>query len=90
MQAYNFAKRLKRLKGLTPYEFICAEWRKNPVLFHRDPADLTPGPYKRALEKIRDLDDTLAVHQDEPLVARKYSKGKPLARLLADFHTYVE
>jgi transposase-like protein len=43
--AYNFAKRLKRLKGLTPYEFVCAEWRKNPSIFHRDPSDLTPGPY---------------------------------------------
>ena len=43
--AYNFAKRLKRLKGLTPHEFICTEWRKSPTVFHRDPADLTPGPY---------------------------------------------
>ena len=43
--AYNFAKRLKRLKGLTPYEFICAQWQKNPSTFHRDPKDLTPGPY---------------------------------------------
>ena len=23
VQAYNFARRLKTLKGLTPYEFIC-------------------------------------------------------------------
>ena len=30
------------------------------------------------------------MHQDDPLVARKISKCKPLARLLADFHTYVE
>ena len=30
LRAYNFAKRLKRLHGLTPYEFVCAEWRKNP------------------------------------------------------------
>jgi transposase-like protein len=43
--AYNFAKRLKRLKGLTPYEFVSAEWRKSPTIFHRNPADLTPGPY---------------------------------------------
>ncbi len=43
--AYNFAKRLKRLKGLTPYEFVCAEWRKNPSIFHRDPAHHIPGPY---------------------------------------------
>jgi hypothetical protein len=48
------------------------------------------GNAERALEKIRDLDDALATHQDDPLVARKYSKCKPLARLLADFHTYVE
>ena len=45
LRAYNFAKRLRRLKGLTPYEFICTEWRKSPTIFHRDPADLTPGPY---------------------------------------------
>ena len=25
LRAYNFAKRLRRLHGLTPYEFICAE-----------------------------------------------------------------
>jgi hypothetical protein len=48
------------------------------------------GNAERALEKIRDLDDALAVHQDDSLVASKYSKCKPLARLLADFHTYVE
>ena len=48
------------------------------------------GNAERALEKILGLDDALATHQDDPLVARKYSKCKPLARLLADFHTYVE
>ena len=50
LTAYNYAKRLKRLKGLTPYEFICAEWRKNPTIFKRDPTlDLLPhppGPYR--------------------------------------------
>ena len=43
--AYNYAKRLKRLRGLTPYEFVCAEWRKNPSNFVRDPTHHTPGPY---------------------------------------------
>ena len=47
------------------------------------------GNAERAVEKILDLDDTLARHQDDPLVARKYSKCKPLSRLMADFHTYV-
>ena len=30
LRAYNHGKRLKRLRGLTPYEFVCAEWRKSP------------------------------------------------------------
>lgn len=29
LMAYNFAKRLKTLRGLTPYEFVCASCRKN-------------------------------------------------------------
>jgi hypothetical protein len=28
VQAYNFARRLKTLKGLTPYEHICQAWTK--------------------------------------------------------------
>ena len=31
--AYNFAKRLKTLKGLTPYEFICKAWTNQPERF---------------------------------------------------------
>ena len=33
LPAHNFVKRLKRLKGLIPYEFVCTEWRKNPNTF---------------------------------------------------------
>jgi Integrase core domain len=28
--AYNFARRLKTLKGLTPYEHICNIWTSQP------------------------------------------------------------
>ena len=28
--AYNFARRLKTLRGLTPYEFICKAWTSEP------------------------------------------------------------
>jgi hypothetical protein len=48
------------------------------------------GNAERAVEKIMDLDDILATHQDDPLVAKKYGKLKPLSRLIADFQTYVE
>jgi transposase-like protein len=43
--AYNHAKRLKALRGLTPHEFVCAQWQKNPAIFTRDPTHLTLGPY---------------------------------------------
>ena len=43
--AYNYAKRLKTLRGLTPYEFICQEWTRAPDLFLRDPVHYTLGPY---------------------------------------------
>ena len=44
VQAYNFAKRLKTLRGLTPYEFVCAAWQKEPERFIRDPTHDTLGP----------------------------------------------
>jgi hypothetical protein len=43
VQAYNFAKRLKTLKGLTPYEFICKTWTKEPARFILDPLYQMPG-----------------------------------------------
>jgi hypothetical protein len=33
LNAYNFAKRLKALKGLTPYEYIIKSWQKEPKRF---------------------------------------------------------
>jgi transposase InsO family protein len=41
--AYNFAKRLKTLKGLTPYEFICNAWTKTPERFTLNPLQKMPG-----------------------------------------------
>lgn len=35
--AYNFARRLKRLRGLTPYEFICKAWADEPSRFTQNP-----------------------------------------------------
>jgi transposase InsO family protein len=38
VNAYNFAKRLKALRGFTPYEFVCRAWTKEPERFRLDPA----------------------------------------------------
>ena len=41
--AYNFARRLKTLKGLTPYEFICKAWTNQPERFTLNPLHQMPG-----------------------------------------------
>ncbi|TGQ49768.1 IS481 family transposase, partial [Mesorhizobium sp. M1C.F.Ca.ET.193.01.1.1] len=38
-----FARRLKTLHGLTPYEAICAVWAKQPERFRLNPVHLTSG-----------------------------------------------
>ena len=42
--AYILARRLKTLKGLTPYEFACKIWTKEPHRFRLTPTHQTPGP----------------------------------------------
>ena len=41
--AYNFARRLKTLSGLTPYESICKIWTSEPDGFMLDPIHRMPG-----------------------------------------------
>lgn len=42
--AYNFARRLKTLRGLTPYEAICKAWTDQPARFISNPHHQLPGP----------------------------------------------
>ena len=41
--AYNFARRLKTLSGLTPYEYICKCWTAEPNRFIFNPIHQMPG-----------------------------------------------
>jgi transposase InsO family protein len=43
MAAYNFARRLKTLSGLTPYEYICKIWTSEPDRFIVNPIHQMPG-----------------------------------------------
>ena len=43
LAAYNFARRLKTLGGLTPYAFICKAWTSQPGRFRLDPIHQMPG-----------------------------------------------
>ena len=43
VEAYNYAKRLKTLKGLTPFEFIARCWTDEPDRFTRSPFHHSTG-----------------------------------------------
>ena len=49
LAAYNFARRLKTLKGLTPYEYICKIWTSEPEKFNTNPTQQMPGPNMMAV-----------------------------------------
>ena len=44
VDAYNYGRRLKTLRGLTTYEFICQTWTKEPERFRLDRSHHMPGP----------------------------------------------
>ncbi len=41
--AYNFGRRLKTLRGLTPYEFVVKCWTSEPERFRLNPIHQMPG-----------------------------------------------
>jgi hypothetical protein len=41
--AYNFARRLKTLNGLTPFEFVCKRWTTEPERFRLNPLQQMSG-----------------------------------------------
>jgi transposase InsO family protein len=43
IKAYNYGRRLKTLKGLTPYEYICKVWTSDPKRFKLNPLQKMPG-----------------------------------------------
>lgn len=45
VDAYNYGRRLKTLRSLTPYGFICQTWTKEPERFRLDPSHQTARPY---------------------------------------------
>lgn len=42
LSAYNFARRLKMLRGLTSYEFICKTWQDHPQRYTLNPLHQMP------------------------------------------------
>jgi transposase InsO family protein len=44
LDAYSYARRLKTLNGLTPFEFICKAWTEQPQRFRFNPLHHMAGP----------------------------------------------
>ena len=63
--AYNYARRLKTLRGLTPYEHIVKCWTKEPDRFRINPAHHMPGP-----NTCRVPDDHIAPRRSALFMAR--------------------
>ena len=51
MSAYNFARRLKTLNGLTPDEYICKIWTSEPERFIVNPIHQMAGLNNLALPR---------------------------------------
>jgi transposase InsO family protein len=69
VDAYNHARRLKTLRGLTPYEFVCQSWTKEPDRFRLDPSHHISGPYSIG----RVVRRTNAPNASRPVADREYS-----------------
>ncbi len=50
LAAYNFAERLKMLRGLTPYEYIGKCWQKEPERFRLNPHHHSMGLNRLSVE----------------------------------------
>jgi transposase InsO family protein len=59
--AYNYARRLKTLRGLTPYEAICKAWAESPSLFTANPHHQLPGPNIEPARPLRTCSSRLPV-----------------------------
>ena len=58
ISAYNFARRLKTLKGLTPYEYICTIWTQACGRWLNNRAENSHQPFRRregAMARFRDI-----------------------------------
>ena len=51
IDGYNYGRRLKTLRGLTPYEFIVQAWTKQPQRFRPDPSHHMLGSTSSAAKR---------------------------------------
>jgi hypothetical protein len=57
VDAYNHARRLKTLRGLTPYEYVARIWTEEPSRFKADPYRYSSGLNTKPVGLRRDVRD---------------------------------
>src|SRR5262249_26877702 len=86
INAYNYARRLKTLKGLTPYEYICKCWTSQPERFRLNPLQKMPG--LNNLEQLaitqEQMAQNIAALQAAEQDIRKKISSRPLAQTISD------
>src|SRR4051812_25393493 len=82
LDAYNHARRLKTLRGLTPYEHVLQVWTKQPERFRLNPSHHIPGPYTwSASPAVRRLCAPTKPQSNPRLGRSRYSRRGPPMRL---------
>jgi hypothetical protein len=80
VDAYNHARRLKTLRGLTPYEFVGQAWTREPRSVQAQPVTPPPGTVQLAsVFKTR-----LAVHKRVGSCRPRYGSATPLSCYAVD------
>ena len=54
LSAYNFGRRLKSLRGLTPFEYIGKIWTNEPERFRINPIHQMPGLERNDVRRNRE------------------------------------
>ena len=73
LMAYNFAERLKTLKGKSPYEFVRTVWAVEPERFHSDPNHFNVGLNTMRPSRSRPAMPRLPVSAPAHALRRSYS-----------------
>ncbi len=77
LMAYNFARRLKTLQGLTPYEHISLCWQKEPERFKLNPHHHNLGLNTYIVESYEDKAEGILGKDEEGKLAMTKVTLKP-------------
>lgn len=82
INAYNYGRRLKTLKGLTPYEYVCKIWKNDPKRFMIKPTHQMMGLYSYLRRLGRGSSAMELVEYDEDTITIRMIRKTEIAALM--------